>query len=78
MTRRWLLGIDGGGSTTRALKSVDGEVLEPIQGPGSNPFDYPEWRQTLRQLVARLPVASGPPKSNPAGEFGSLDEQGRR
>ena len=60
MTRRWLLGIDGGGSTTRALlKSVDGEVLEPIQGPGSNPFDHPEWRQTLRQLVARLPVAPG-------------------
>ena len=59
MTRRWFLGIDGGGSTTRALlESLDGEVLEPVQGPGSNPFDHPEWQQTLRHLISRLPVAS--------------------
>lgn len=59
MTQQWFLGVDGGGSTTRALlRSADGQMLGPFQGPGSNPFDHPAWQQTLTDLIAQLPVWS--------------------
>lgn len=57
MSHLWLLGIDGGGSHTRVLiRSSEGEVLGSWQGPGSNPFDHPDWRATLIQLLGGLPI----------------------
>lgn len=71
---QWLLGIDGGGSTTRALlQSADGQIMGPWQGPGSNPFDHPQWQQTLTDLVRSLPVGPQDLRAYCAGLAGHGD-----
>jgi glucosamine kinase len=53
----WVLGLDGGGTKTiLALANHNGEVLGPFIGAGVNPFDQPNWKSELENLLARCPV----------------------
>lgn len=55
-----VLGIDGGGSTTRVMiADRSGTITHTAFGEGTNPLDNPRWRQTLGTLLS--PFASSPP-----------------
>jgi glucosamine kinase len=50
-----ILGVDGGGSTTRvAIADQDGRVLAMSLGAGVNPMDNERWQTNLRESVAPL------------------------
>ncbi|MFC4455442.1 N-acetylglucosamine kinase [Deinococcus sonorensis] len=51
----WVLGVDGGGSHTRAaLAAPDGHVQGPWTVGGSNPNDQPRWAEHLTELLRPL------------------------
>ena len=50
-----ILGVDGGGSTTRvAIADQAGRVLAMSLGAGVNPMDNERWQTNLRESVAPL------------------------
>lgn len=55
MSRRFVLGIDGGGSKTLvALADAEGHLVAVARGAGVNPVDNPNWRRELDTAVAAL------------------------
>ena len=51
-----ILALDGGGTYTRALIITrEGQITAHAEGPGCNPFDRPDWADSLRALLERLP-----------------------
>ena len=60
MTARVVLGVDGGGTFTRALiADLDGRVLASAETGGSNPSHHPRAEENAREAIQQVLVAAG-------------------
>jgi glucosamine kinase len=60
VTARVVLGVDGGGTFTRALSAdLDGRVLASVETGGSNPSHHPRAEENARQAIQQVLDAAG-------------------
>jgi N-acetylglucosamine kinase-like BadF-type ATPase len=60
MTARVVLGVDGGGTHTRAMiANIDGQFLAYAETGGSNPNDHPSAEQNAREAIQHVIAAAG-------------------
>src|SRR6266511_6424010 len=60
MTPRVVLGVDGGGTFTRAmLVDIDGRVLAYAETGGSNPNHHPRAEENAREAIEQVLAAAG-------------------
>ena len=60
MTSRVVLGVDGGGTYTRAMiADIDGRVLAYAETGGSNPSHHPRAEENAREAIQQALAAAG-------------------
>jgi hypothetical protein len=60
VTARVVLGVDGGGTFTRALiADLDGRVLASAETGGSNPSHHPRAEENAREAIQQVLAAAG-------------------